>query len=59
MAEATTTTVRTIHLELPDDEAEYLLNVLRNPPFGCQEMISELKIRENIFTALRDALEDR
>ena len=59
MAEASLETTRTVHLILPEDEAEYLINVLRNPPFGCQEMISEQKIRENIFTAVRDALEER
>ena len=59
MAEAKATTVRTIHLELSEDEATILCAFIQNPPFGCSEAISETKIRENIFTTLKDALEDR
>lgn len=59
MAEAKATTVRTIHLELSESEAETLLDFLRNPPFGCSETFPQTKIREDIFSTLRDALEDR
>lgn len=59
MAEAKTVTTRTITLTLSEPEAETLLDFLRNPPFGYSEEISQTKIRENLFSALRDALEDR
>lgn len=59
MAEAKTVTIRTIHLELSEGEALTLCAFLQNPPFGFTEELSETKIRENLFSTLRDALEDR
>ena len=59
MAEAKATVTRTFTLELSEAEAETLLDFLRNPPFGYSEELSQTKIRENLFSALRDALEDR
>ena len=59
MAEAKATVTRTVTLELSESEAETLLDFLRNPPFGCSEELSQTKIRENLFSALRDALEER
>ena len=59
MAEAKATVTRTVTLELSESEADTLLDFLRNPPFGYSEELSQTKIRENLFSALRDALEDR